>query len=90
MDEGKKKKVIRTNGCSGRKGTGERLKRGRRAKTHLRRHIILSRRDIDYERVVRLEDVGYSGLAGACIFSEDLVRGFLYSAGRRVRSDWTG
>ena len=71
MDEGKKKKVIRANGCYGKKGTGERLKRGQRAKTHLRRHIIISRRDIDYERVIRLEDVGlmngYSGSAGACL-----------------------
>ena len=63
MDEGKKKKVIRTNVC----GTGERLKGGLRAKAHLCRHIPISRWDIGYERVVRLEDLGYLGLAGACI-----------------------
>ena len=31
-------------------------------KTHLCRHIPISRQDIDYERVVRLEDVGYSNI----------------------------
>ena len=33
-------------------------------KPHLCRHIPISRRDIDYERVVRLEDVGSDGRLG--------------------------
>jgi len=70
MDEGKKKNDGREN--------ESREREDKEQQTHLCQHNPISRRDIDYERVVRLEDVGSDervfGFGCGVHFSEDLVK----------------
>jgi len=63
--------------------TGER--EDEKQKTHLRRHILISRREIDYERVVRLEVCGIRVWLGLGLKSRKRVS-FTLQGGESTRT----